>query len=234
MADIERRFPSSFEAVVDLLVEDRSGNEGLAPGDRHLATLGCLLVAGAASPEMSDFLLARLKEGVAAKRLEAMLIHAVGYLGVVATGSAFRLMCRLLEDAGSQIGFGEVRLPPGEREVRVREGARLYDRFDPGRQAKQAKKFETLSPTYYPRAMELSGLVLADESLILRERQVMTIAMLSSLGGQDDQLRFHIGVGLRNGVSKEVLAGILIVVQAYAGMPRANSAAALALEVIAA
>jgi alkylhydroperoxidase/carboxymuconolactone decarboxylase family protein YurZ len=41
------------------------------------------------------------------------------------------------------------------------------------------------------------------------------------------------GVSLRNGVERETIAGILILVQAYAGMPRANSAATLALDVLA-
>jgi alkylhydroperoxidase/carboxymuconolactone decarboxylase family protein YurZ len=60
----------------------------------------------------------------------------------------------------------------------------------------------------------------------------MTVAMLACLGGQSDQLRFHIGASLRHGVDQTTLAGILILVQAYAGMPRANSAAQLALEVL--
>ena len=60
----------------------------------------------------------------------------------------------------------------------------------------------------------------------------MTVAMLASLGGQNDQLRFHIDVALRHGVDQTTLAGIFILVQAYAGMPRANNAAQLALTVI--
>jgi hypothetical protein len=42
----------------------------------------------------------------------------------------------------------------------------------------------------------------------------------------------RIGVALRNDVDQATLTGILIVVQVYAGMPRANSAARLALEVL--
>jgi alkylhydroperoxidase/carboxymuconolactone decarboxylase family protein YurZ len=60
----------------------------------------------------------------------------------------------------------------------------------------------------------------------------MTVAMLSCLGGQAEQLRFHIGVALRNGVELDVLAGVLVLVQVYADMPRANSSASLAIEVL--
>jgi alkylhydroperoxidase/carboxymuconolactone decarboxylase family protein YurZ len=38
----------------------------------------------------------------------------------------------------------------------------------------------------------------------------MTIAMLSCLGGQEAQLRFHMGVAIRNDVERDTLAGIAI------------------------
>jgi alkylhydroperoxidase/carboxymuconolactone decarboxylase family protein YurZ len=53
------------------------------------------------------------------------------------------------------------------------------------------------------------------------------------LGEQPDQLQFDLGVSLRHGVDRAGIAGILILVQAYAGLPRANSAATIALEVVA-
>ncbi len=221
-----------FRAVADFLMQDRQGNEGLRPDDRALATIGCLLAVGPDSPELDAALRTAMADGVAPWTIDAVLVHAIGYLGVVVVRRAHRRWALLREALA--LPEESKALPPiaTDRQQRVDQGSALYDRFDPGRQAQQAEKFAVLSPDYYPRAMELSGLVLADPALALRERQIVTVAILSCMGGQPDQLRFHMGVALRNGVAQEVLAAVLVIVQACAGMPRANSAAALALEVL--
>ncbi|HEV2676441.1 MAG TPA: carboxymuconolactone decarboxylase family protein [Aliidongia sp.] len=224
---------SAFETVADFLVEDRRTVDGLSVEDQRLATVGCLLVVGPEGPELAATLREAIREGSAPKRLEAMLVHAIGYLGVVVPRRAYEQLRRALAEAGQATALDGAIPIPADRAARVEQGARLYDRFDPGRRAQQAAGFVPLSPIYYPRAMELSGLVLADGTLVARDRQIMTVAMLASLGGQSDQLRFHIGVALGSGISRETLAAVLIIVQAYAGMPRANGAASLALEMLA-
>jgi 4-carboxymuconolactone decarboxylase len=220
---------TSFEIITGFLIADREGPEGLTAPDRRLAKIGSLLALDPAGMDLRAAFCEALEAGSSLNMLQAMLIHAVGYLGVIRMRYAHQGLMAVLNEAGSAIEAGPVEL---DRTLRVALGSRLYDRFDPGRQSEQAKLFEPLSATYYPRAMELSGLTLAPPDLTLRERQIMTIAMLSCLGGQSDQLRFHLAVALRNGVERETLAGILILVQAYAGMPRANTAATLTLEVL--
>jgi 4-carboxymuconolactone decarboxylase len=224
---------NAFEVIADFLLQDRHGPEGLTAADRRLAIIGCLAAVGPDSPELGTTLREAISSGVSPKSIEAMLIHAIGYLGIITVRRAHEQLISILAEANLAGALDGATTIAPERSVRIEQGVHLYDRFDPGRQAKQAARFATLSAIYYPRAMELSGLVLADPALPLRDRQIMTIAMLSSYGGQPDQLLFHIGVALRNEVSHAVLAGVLIIVQAYAGMPRANSAATLALEAMA-
>jgi 4-carboxymuconolactone decarboxylase len=221
---------TSFEIIADFLIADREGSEGLTAPDRRLAKIGSLLAIDPCGLDLRAAFREALEAGWSLNMLQTLLIHAVGYLGVIRMRSAHQGLMVVLNETGNAIEAGTpVEL---DRTQRVALGSRLYDRFDPGRQIEQAKLFEPLSATYYPRAMELSGLTLAPPALALRERQIMTIAMLSCLGGQSDQLRFHLAVALRNGVERETLAGILILVQAYAGMPRANTAATLALEAL--
>ena len=223
---------SPFDNIADFLFEDRQHIDGLAPADHRLVEIGCLLTLDCDSPELRSIYRQMLRAGPAAALLESILIHATGYLGVVRMRRAHHKFLAELSGAKTTLSWPEEHAINPDRAQRVRSGSRLYDRFEPGRQAVQAAKFEALSPIYYPRAMELTGLVLAPSALPPRERQIVTVAILSCLGGQTEQLRFHIGVARRCGVSRETLAGILILVQAYAGMPRANSAASLALEVL--
>ncbi len=221
-----------FRAVAEFLIADRRNVEGLAEADRRLAVLACLLAVDPACIDVRLLFKEALSSDVSPLTLEIALVHAIGYLGAIRVGAAYRQLGDELAEAGLAHAVIHDTAVESDRQTRVDNGVRLYDRFDPGRQAQQARMFAALSPDYYPRAMELSGLVLQSPYLALRERQIMTVAMLACLGGQADQLRFHIGVALRNGVSRETLAGIFIVVQAYAGMPRANSAASLALAVL--
>lgn len=222
----------AFDAIADFLIADRKVVDGLSTEDRRWAEIACLLVADPYSPELEAAFREALQAGSKPEILEATLIHAIGYLGIIVCRNGRRSLLRALAGLGMPASSADVAPVATDRAARVKSGAQLYDRFDPGRQAKQAATFEALSPIYYPRAMELSGLVLASSVLALRERQIMTVAMLACLGGQNDQLRFHMEVALRHGVDQTTLAGIIIVVQAYAGMPRANSAAQLALKVL--
>lgn len=220
--------PSRLEQIVTFLQEDRRVVHDLVEEDRRLAAIGCLLALHPAGAELRDEVRGALDAGMNPRLIEAMIIHAVGYLGVIRLKPAVETLLATVP-AGALAAESFV---SGDRRTRINAGAELYDRFDPGRQAKQSKMFEALSPAYYPAAMELAGLTLGPPELALRERQIMTIAILSCLGGQDAQLRFHIGVAHRNGVARETVASILILVQAYAGMPRANSAAGLALKAL--
>lgn len=224
---------AGFQILATFLIDDRQTIEGLEEEERHLATLGCLLAVDPASPEVRAVFANVLRGGMSPERLEAMLIHAIGYLGVIVLRNAHRQLLAELEKAGLHITLSGHAPIAENRQERVDDGIHLYDRFNPGRQAQQAQKFAALSPGYYPRAMELSGLVLGSPLLSLHDRQIMTVAMLACLGGQSDQLLFHMGVALRNGVSQTAMSGILLLVQAYAGMPQANSAASLALDALA-
>jgi len=226
--------PTAFEAIAGFLLDDRRKIDGFSPDDYRLVELGCLLVMGDDSPELAVVFRHMLDVEGSAALAEAVLIHALGYLGAVRMRRAHALLLSECMQTKTTLKHSAVAVIDTNREARVRAGSALYDRFDPGRQAKQAQKFEPLSSIYYPRAMELAGLVLASTELPLRQRQLVTVAMLSCLGGQTEQLRFHIGVACRNEVSRDTLAGIFILVQAYAGLPRANTAAALALDVLSA
>jgi 4-carboxymuconolactone decarboxylase len=222
---------TDFPEIAAFLIGDREGDALLGAEDRFLAMLGCHL-AIAARPERMQGLLSRaLAEGVPVSRIEAAFIHAIGYLGVLRAEPGY-LVFRAVAAACGQPAAGVSSSIRPTREQRVQIGTALYDRFDPGRAAQQAALIAIVDARYYPRAMELAGIVLEAPELPPRDRQIMTLAMLSCLGGQPGQLRFHLQVALERGVSKEEIGGILIFVQALAGLPRANVAVLLAREVI--
>ncbi len=65
------------------------------------------------------------------------------------------------------------------------------------------------------------GDIYARGLLSLRDRQVATIAALAAKGNALPQLRFHIGGGLRAGLSEAEIVEIMLLISVYAGFPAA-------------
>jgi 4-carboxymuconolactone decarboxylase len=62
-----------------------------------------------------------------------------------------------------------------------------------------------------------------------RMRSAITVAALTALG-REDELRLHLRAALRNGLTQEEVAEVLLHTAIYAGVPAANRAFALAKE----
>ena len=76
------------------------------------------------------------------------------------------------------------------------------------------------------------GDVWARPGLDSRTRSCLTVALLAALG-RDRELAVHIRGALRNGVTPDELREVLIHTAIYAGVPAANSAFAIAQEILA-
>jgi len=65
-----------------------------------------------------------------------------------------------------------------------------------------------------------------------RTRSCVTLAMLAALG-YEEELAMHVKAALRNGLSREEIAEVLLQVAVYAGVPAANRAFAIARRALA-
>jgi 4-carboxymuconolactone decarboxylase len=65
-----------------------------------------------------------------------------------------------------------------------------------------------------------------------RTRSCITLAMLASLG-YEEELAMHVKAALRNGLTREEIAEVLLQVAVYAGVPAANRAFAIAQRALA-
>jgi 4-carboxymuconolactone decarboxylase len=77
------------------------------------------------------------------------------------------------------------------------------------------------------------GHVWSRGTLPLRERSMLTIALLAGLGNHEE-LALHIRGSANTGTSEADVMEVLLHVAAYAGIPRANSAMRIARETFAA
>ena len=87
---------------------------------------------------------------------------------------------------------------------------------------------------FAPKFVELTDRVLFEDvwerpELSKRDRSLLTVAALVALN-RPDQLRFHLGRALENGVQKEELIEAITHLAFYAGWPCAVTAMAVAKE----
>ena len=77
------------------------------------------------------------------------------------------------------------------------------------------------------------GHVWSRGTISLRERSMLTIALLAGLGN-DHELAMHVRATARTGASEDDVMEVLLHVAIYAGIPRANHAIRIARETFAA
>jgi 4-carboxymuconolactone decarboxylase len=75
------------------------------------------------------------------------------------------------------------------------------------------------------------GEVWTRPGLARRERSMITLAMLATLG-RDEELAMHVRAALRNGLTPAEIREVLLQVAIYAGVPAANRAFAIAAGVL--
>ncbi|MEY2418483.1 MAG: 4-carboxymuconolactone decarboxylase [Actinomycetota bacterium] len=87
-----------------------------------------------------------------------------------------------------------------------------------------------LAPDFFAWVAETAfGKIWSREALPVRDRSLITVAMLAALG-KSTELRAHLA-GARNlGISQEELVEVLMQVAVYAGVPAANEALTVAAE----
>jgi 4-carboxymuconolactone decarboxylase len=76
------------------------------------------------------------------------------------------------------------------------------------------------------------GEVWTGDTLDRRMRSCLTVALLAALGHRDE-LAIHLRGALRNGVTEDEIAAVLLHTAVYAGVPAANTAFGIAQRVLA-
>jgi 3-oxoadipate enol-lactonase/4-carboxymuconolactone decarboxylase len=76
------------------------------------------------------------------------------------------------------------------------------------------------------------GEVWARPGLTRRERSIATLASLTT-GGHEREIAMHVRAALRNGLTRDEIAEVLLHTALYAGLPAANSALSIARDVFA-
>lgn len=89
-----------------------------------------------------------------------------------------------------------------------------------------------LAPDYFDHVQQTAfGEIWSRPGLAVRDRSMITVALLAALG-KPDELRSHLAGALNVGLSREELVEVIMHVSVYAGVPAAGSAMRVAAEVL--
>jgi 4-carboxymuconolactone decarboxylase len=101
----------------------------------------------------------------------------------------------------------------------------LLERLEPGAPGRVT---ENLDGFHAEAAELLLGFaftdVVAREGIVLKTREMLTVAMLAAMGTAPGQLEFHMRAALNTGVSRQEIVEIVLQVAVYAGIPAAMNA----------
>lgn len=122
-----------------------------------------------------------------------------------------------------------------EREERFARGLRVLEAVDGEAGDRLLEALGDIAPDLAHEVVAWAyGDVYARPGLVPRDRQLVTIGMLTALGGAEAELRIHLGAALNVGLTPAEITEALLQSAVYCGFPRAINAVMVAKEVFAA
>ncbi|WP_394940380.1 carboxymuconolactone decarboxylase family protein [Psychromicrobium sp. YIM B11713] len=120
------------------------------------------------------------------------------------------------------------------RQERFARGKRILDAIDGDVGNRVIESLADIAPELGHQIVAWGfGEIYARPGLEPRDRQLVTLGMLTALGGCEPQLEVHINASLNVGLTPEQIVETLLHTSGYCGFPRALNAVAVAKKVFA-
>lgn len=216
--------PELAAAVGNFAFDEVRRVGGLSPEERILVTMASAIALGS-EPLYRQTVGAALDAGLSPEMVEEVLYHATPYVGFARVEGLLGLKNRLLVRRG-------VALPLKGRATVTRD-----ERLEKGLALQKSlfgeaidRMYETSPADLLPLQRALSANCFGDyqtrRGLDARQRELLTFAMLVSLGGCESQVKGHIRGNVAAGNDRRVLLGAVMQLLPYIGYPRALNAVA--------
>lgn len=222
--------PELAAAVGNFAFDEVRRVGGLSPEERILVTMASAIALGS-EPLYRQTVGAALDAGLSPEMVEEVLYHATPYVGFARVEGLLGLKNRLLARRG-------VALPLKGRATVTRD-----ERLEKGLALQKSlfgeaidRMYETSPADLLPLQRALSANCFGDyqtrRGLDARQRELLTFAMLVSLGGCESQVKGHIRGNVAAGNDRRVLLGAVMQLLPYIGYPRTLNAVACLEELL--
>lgn len=117
-------------------------------------------------------------------------------------------------------------------DLRFQKGKEMLDKIDGKGGREVINSLKDIAPDLGMYIVEFAfGDIYMRDGLDLKERELITITSLLSMGGLEPQLKVHINAALNVGISKEKIIEAFIQCIPYVGFPRVLNAVSIAREI---
>ncbi|MER7765816.1 carboxymuconolactone decarboxylase family protein [Kitasatospora sp. NPDC096140] len=122
----------------------------------------------------------------------------------------------------------------GTRRERFAHGMEVLDRIDGEVGRRVVESLDDINPELGHQVVAWGfGEIYSRPQLAPRDRQLVTLGMLTALGGCEPQLEVHVNASLNVGLTPEQIVEALLHSAAYCGFPKALNATFVAKKVFA-
>jgi 4-carboxymuconolactone decarboxylase len=217
--ELARTDPEFWAFYTDFAFGQTLENSSLDRRDRLIYQLAATIAVGGVS-EFRALLDGALEVGVTPVEVKELTYQAVAYVGIArvidfvfAENEEFEARGILLPIAGQATTDPATRLPDGLETQKALVGGDAVDGMYENAPADARHFQEFLSANcfgdYYTRG-----------GFDLKQRELITFALLVALGGADNQVKGHVAMNLSAGNTRADLLGVLTVLVPYIGYPR--------------
>jgi len=211
--------PDLARYLIEYAFGEIYARETLDNRTKEQAVVAALTAMGTAAPQLKVHIHAALHVGCTPEEIREIIIQMCGYAGFPATLNAMGTLVEVLQETRQALPKTSVH---AGSEGRYERGKELLSRIAPDQERVLRETFDPINPDITRYVIEFGyGDIYARGILPIRNRQAATIAALAAKGTAPSQLRFHIGGGLRAGLSEAEIVEIMLLVSVYAGFPAA-------------
>ena len=222
--------PDLARYVVEYSFGEIYAREILDNKTKEQAVVAALTAMGTAAPQLKVHIHAALHVGCTPEEVREIIIHMCGYAGFPATLNAMGTLMEVLGGTGQTLSKESVH---AGTEGRYERGKEWLSTIAPDQERVLRETFDPINPEITRYVVEFAyGDIYARGILPVRSRQVATIAALAAKGTAPSQLRFHIGGGLRAGLTEAEIVEIMLLVSVFAGFPAALNGILATREVV--
>jgi 4-carboxymuconolactone decarboxylase len=217
--------PELVEVFDNFAFDETLAHSRLDARTRLMVQLAALLAAGALA-EYRVMLGAALSVGVTPVEAKEVVYQAVPYVGMGRVFDFVHATNEILVARGVELPLeGQSTTAP---ETRAEKGGRVQDEIVGADRVDAMYRNAGEDELHFQQFLSANcfGDYLARGGIDIRARELLTFAMLISLGGADPQVRGHVAANLHVGNTRQQLLDVVTVLVPFIGYPRSLNALA--------
>ena len=229
--------PDLAKYIIEYAFGDIYNRKELDLKSKEIAVVSALTAMGNARPQLKVHLNAALNVGCTVVEVQEIILQMAAYSGFPSSINGMIALKEVLADRkekGIQDKEGKVEsIKNTEDKSRYDTGAEQLRKLNENQVEILENTFKDISPDLAKYVIEFGFADISTrQGLSLRNRELATIAALTTIGTATSQLKFHIEAGLKIGISKEEIAEVMILMSVYSGFPAAINGTMVLKEVI--